>query len=330
MSGSPSAGHAVRASVLAWLSGLDADQRAFASFGFDDPERFVWAYTPDPPRRGLSLGDMRPVQRTAALAIVEASLSQRAAVEVRAIIDLEPILGALEAAAGRGDTERRDPGRYWFAVFGDPTGPAPWSWRVGGHHVTIHIAVAEGRIIGATPSFLGANPVVVPSGPAAGRRTLAAEEALARSLLATLTPDDRRVAVVDAVAPLDILTANASRVGAHRVPTGLRHDRMAPAARAALEILVRHYLGRGRDEIEAAAWASVVEDGVGELSFAWAGPDEPGRGHYYAVQGPRLLIEYDNTQDGANHIHSVWRDPTNDWGEDVLAAHYRAAHRDNR
>jgi len=317
---------AVAEAAAAWLAALTPDQRVAATFGFDDPERFVWAYTPEPPRRGLSLGEMRPEQRAAALAIVEASLSARSAAEVRAIIDLEPILGALEAAAGRGGWQRRDPGRYWFAVFGDPAGSAPWSWRVGGHHIAVHLTIADGRVVAATPSFLGANPATVPSGPTAGARTLAGEEGLARALLAALTPDERRTAIVDPVAPPDILTANGARADASTVPLGLRHDRMTAPARTALEDLVRHYVGRGRDEIADEAWQRVVEDGLGELAFAWAGPELPGMGHYYAVQGPRLLIEYDNTQDGANHIHSVWRDPTNDWGGDLLAAHYRTLH----
>jgi hypothetical protein len=98
-------------------------------------------------------------------------------------------------------------------------------------------------------------------------------------------------------------------------------------AQERLEALIRHYLGRTRDDIAADDWRRAVVDGLAETTFAWAGPTEPRRGHYYAVRGPRLLIEYDNTQNDANHIHAVWRDLTNDWGEDLLAAHYREAHR---
>ena len=131
--------------------------------------------------------------------------------------------------------------------------------------------------------------------------------------------------MVDPVAPPEILTSNAPRDG-DRVPRGVRHEDIPAAAQATLERLIRYYLGRAADDIGADEWARAVADGLPDTTFAWAGPTEPGRGHYYAIRGPRLVIEYDNTQNGANHIHAVWRDLKNDWGEDLLAAHYRAAH----
>jgi Protein of unknown function (DUF3500) len=249
---------------------------------------------------------------------------------VAAIIALESVLGALERDQGRANGPRRDPALYWFAVFGDPGAPAdgrePWAWRIGGHHVAIQMTIAGGRVIGSTPSFLGANPAVVPSGPRAGERTLTGEEALARALLDALSPAARTVAIVDQVAPHEIHTSNSAHADVRSVPSGLRYAEMEPPAQAGLERLIRHYLGRAADEVAASDWERAVADGLGDTTFAWAGAVEPGRGHYYAIRGPRLLIEYDNTQNGANHIHAVWRDPMNDWGEDLLAAHHRAAH----
>ena len=182
--------------VRAWLDGLDPGQRAKATFPFASPERFAWDYRPGD-RGGLALADMRPAQRAAAIAVVGAAMSARGAYEVAAVIALEPILGALEREGGRGDWIRRDPERYWFAVFGDPGAAAPWSWRIGGHHVAIHLTVAGDRIVGTTPSFLGANPAVVPSGPTAGARALVGEEALARALVDGLSTEQRAVAIVD-------------------------------------------------------------------------------------------------------------------------------------
>jgi Protein of unknown function (DUF3500) len=311
--------------VASWLGVLDDAQREAATFAFDEAERSVWAFTPDPPRRGLMLADMDAGQRRAAMAIVEAGLSARAAAEVATIMALETTLGAIERAAGRRGWERRDPDRYWFAVFGDPAGAAPWSWRVGGHHVAVHLTMSDDRVIGTAPSFLGANPAVIPSGPQVGDRALTGEETFARALLAELTPDQRRVAIVDPVAPPEIHSGNGARADVRGVPTGIRHGALDRAGQMALERLVRHYVDRSRPDLAEADW-SRLEDGLGALTFAWAGPDTPGRGHYYAIQGPTLLIEYDNTQNGANHIHAVRRDLVNDWGEDLLAAHYRTAH----
>ncbi len=203
---------------------------------------------------------------------------------------------------------------------------SPWSWRVGGHHVSIHVTVADGEVIGTTPSFLGANPAVIPGGPRAGERTLPGEEGLARALLLGLTPAERRVAVVDGVAPADILTGTGRHADVRTVPIGIRHAELGDPRQAMLELLIRHYVERARPEVAEATWARIARDGLGDVTFAWAGSDVPDRGHYYAVRGPTFVIEYDNTQDGANHIHSVWRELENDWGEDLLAAHVAIAH----
>jgi hypothetical protein len=308
-----------------WLATLEPAQRARATFPFDTDERYAWDYRPGE-RRGLSLGDMSAAQQAAAFALLEGGLSERGAREVRSIIALEPILGELERQAGRGNWIRRDPGLYWFAVFGDPGGSAPWSWRVGGHHVAIQATIAGGRVVGTAPSFLGANPATVPSGPHAGARAIDGEEALARALLASLTPAQRLVAVVDPVAPPDILSGNGRRADLREVPGGIRADQLEAAQRAGLEALIRHYLERAAPDVVFAEWGRLETAGLDAVTFAWAGPDAPGYGHYYAVRGPSLLLEYDNTQDGANHIHAVWRDPENDWGQDLLRAHYGAAH----
>jgi hypothetical protein len=309
----------------AWLATLDSRQRDQATFAFDDRERFVWAYTPGE-RSGLAVRDMRPDQRDAAMAVVGAAMSERGAREVGDIIALESVLGAIERGAGSPMWRRRDPDLYWFAVFGEPASDGPWSWRIGGHHIAISTTVGDGRVLGSTPSFLGANPAVVPGGPKAGFRALTGEETLARELLLSLSSGARSAAVVEEVAPPDIISGNTARADLRSIPRGIRYDELEPAGREGLERLIRHYLGRAADDVAAADWERAVEDGLPETTFAWAGPAEPGRGHYYAIRGPRLLIEYDNTQNGANHIHAVLRDATNDWGEDLLAAHYRTSH----
>ena len=314
----------VARSVRAWLEGLDAGQRDRATFPFESPERVAWDYRPGE-RGGLALADMRPDQRSAAMTVVGASSSARGADEVAAIMALESILGTLEHESGRSG-HTRDSERYWWAVFGDPDAGGPWSWRIGGHHVAIQQTVADGRIVSSAPSFLGSDPAVVPSGPKAGARALTGEETLARAFVAGLSPEQRAMAIADPVAPPDIMSGNGERADLSAIPTGIRHDELARPQQDGLEGLIRHYLGRARDDVATADWERIEDAGLAAVAFAWAGPLEPGRGHYYAVRGPRFLVEYDNTQNGANHIHAVWRDLSNDWGGDALADHYRRDH----
>jgi hypothetical protein len=207
----------------------------------------------------------------------------------------------------------RDPQLYFLSVFGDP-GSGSWGWRAGGHHLALNYTLAADGRISASPLFFGANPALTRLVGPVVLRPLAAEEDLGRELLAAQAPDQRAMAVVSPVAPGDILQRNRPRVEAGP-PDGLPAGRMLPQQRAMLEGLVRHYLDRLPAELAAAEAARVTPEAGEALRFAWAGGAEPGQPHYYRVQGPRLLIEYDNVQDGANHIHAVWRDPEGDFGQ---------------
>jgi hypothetical protein len=315
----------IATAVSTWLGSLDDAQRAQAVFPFSTDERFAWGYTPVP-RRGLALRDMRPSQRAGAMGILAATMSRRANVEVGAIMALETLLGELERAEGRPGWERREPELYWFAVFGDPASTEGWSWRVNGHHVFVHVTLEGGRVLAGTPSFLGSNPAVVRTGPRAGERVLTGEETLARDLLTALSASERAVAVVSAAAPTDILSGTGRVAATSHIPAGIRHANLGSTGQAALERLVRHYLDRLRPDAAAAAWDRVAGSSLGDVTFAWAGSDQPGSGHYYAVRGQTFLVEYDNTQNGANHIHSVWRELDHDWGDDLLARHLATAH----
>jgi hypothetical protein len=308
-----------------WLDALTDAQRKAAVFPFGSDERFVWDYRPVP-HKGLALQDMNEAQRDAAAALLDAGLSTRGAGEARAIMALEPILGEIErwpgAPIGRGANRCCTGSR----CSGEPGGREPWSWRVGGHHVAVHVTLVDADFVAATPLFFGANPVAVLHGPHAGLRTLGAEEDLARALLAHLRGDQKAIAIVDPVAPADILTKNYRNADASSIARGVAYEQLDAEQRESLARLVRHYVERAAPDIAAAEWRRIEAAGLAQVTFAWAGPQARGQGHYYAVRGPRFLIEYDNTQNDANHIHAVWRDFTNDWGEDLLAAHYAQSH----
>jgi hypothetical protein len=301
--------------AAAFVSSLKPAQRAVAVFRFDDAERFRWQYTPGQ-RGGLALKDMTEAQRDRAMALLDGGLSEGGAETARGIIRHEMTLRRLEQQAGRPGSSRRDPERYYFSVFGDPAASRPWGWRVGGHHLCLHFTIV-GDAVAGTPLFFGANPAQVQHGPQAGRRLLAPEEELARALLADLDVGQRRRAVVSSTAPDDILTGNAARADIARVPHGVGYADLAPSQQRRFDALLGRYVARLRDP------AGV--DGEG-MSFAWAGSTEVGHGHYYAVKGATFLIEYDNTQNNANHVHTVWRDAAADWGADQLAWHYRNEH----
>lgn len=306
----------MRDEAVRFLSSLYDAQRVVAAYPLDDPERYRWQYTPGP-RGGLVLKEMDPDQAAAALALMRTGLSEQGDATARAIMALETDLRQVEEAEGRAGAERRDPELYWFTVFGDPAGEGPWAWRVGGHHLCLHMTVV-GEQVSTTPLFFGANPARVPDGsPRAGVRVLGPEEDLARALLTGLDDAQRAEAVVSQEAPDDILTRNAVRAEVAAVPTGLACADLGDEQAAVLERLLARHLGRVPEPPRVDPRT---------VTFAWAGSAEPGQGHYYALRAGSLLLEYDNTQNAANHVHTVWRDTTRDWGEDLLAAHYRHAH----
>ena len=308
-----------------FLDVLSDEQRTKATFPFEGDERYFWHYTPID-RNGLKLMEMDDSQRQRAFALMATGLSERGDATARQIIDLEPILKEVEAMEGRTDGPVRDSERYWFSVFGTPGSPEPWAWRVGGHHIGISFTIVDRDYVAASPLFFGANPAEVRHGPHNGMRTLAAEEDLARRLLGSLDDGQKSIAIVRAVAPDDILTENFRKVDPDLPPDGIRYADLSGEQRGHLVELIRHYVTRTAGEVSDGAWEHIEHAGLDSAGFAWAGPEDQGQGHYYAVKGASFLIEYDNTQNDANHIHSVWRDYENDWGEDLLAAHYAATH----
>ena len=316
-----SAGRALESAATRWLAALDDGQRAKAGFGFSDPERLDWHYVPRG-RRGLALKDMTAPQRDLALAVLRAGLSAAGYKKATDIITLEKILGEIETFGFFRDLEK-----YYLTVFGTP-GNGPWGWRFEGHHLSLNMTLRDGRLIAATPQFLGTNPAVVPVGHLKGMEVMGPEIKLARALLGTLDREQRQRALIAERAFGDIV-AGPGREESLKNSMGVAGADMNGAQRGVMIALVERYAGN-----LPAAWAAAEMDrvraaGLDGLHFAWAGATNPGpgRGHYFRVHGPVVLIEYDNSRSDANHVHSVWHDPTNPFGRDVLGAHYRHGHR---
>ncbi len=313
-----------------FLAALTPEQRQQAAFAFSSEERLRWHFVPAETfaRKGLLIRDMSEAQRALAHDLLKTGLSQRGYMTASQIMELETILGALEraqrAASGRGGNGlERDPVKYFVSIFGTPSAKDTWGWRVEGHHVSLNFNIVNGMLGSGSPSFFGSNPAEVREGPKKGTRILAAEEDGARALMAALDASQRTKAIVNAEAPNDMLTvANVNITPLS--PTGLGYDAMNAAQRDLLMKLIDVYTGFMAEDIAAERTARFKKAGVEKIGFAWAGSTEKGAKHYYRIQGPTFLIEYDNTQNDGNHIHSVWRDFEGDFGRDLLREHLKS------
>ena len=323
MAYSESAAH-VRAAAVAFLETLDGEAAATARRPFDDDsERRDWHYVPRL-RNGLSLAAMDQRQAKATYDLLATGLSLTGYATATAVVALEDVLDRIEG--GRRHRHSRD---YSVTVFGDP-GASTWGWRFEGHHVSVHLTLVAGAVA-ASPLFLGANPAEVRS--ASGHvvtRPLAAEEDLALTLLGAMAPDQRDAAMLSDQAPKDIVTGAAPRLDEATLPEprGVRFAALRGDARELAHRLVRLYLERLTPDV-ATAWWRRIEPEVGDVRLAVAGQAGHRRPHYYRLAGPSLLVEYDNTQDDANHVHTVLRDPDGDFGEDLLRRHRREHHDDH-
>jgi len=317
--GTPGATARMHQAADTFLNSLSSEQYQAACFPFEDNERYDWHYVPRS-RAGLAMKDMTADQQALARAFLMTGLSQSGFWKSTTIMKLETVLRELESF-----NLDRDPEKYFFSFFGLPSENGIWGWRVEGHHLSLNFTVVDGRLLASAPRFFGANPANVPIGELSGLRTLAAEEDLARELLSSLNPEQKKRAVFREQAYGDIVTGHEEMV------SPLRRVGIAAAALdgGQMDILLRlidEYVSALTPEIARQRTEAVRKGGLPQVHFGWAGGLEPGRPHYYRIQGATFLIEYDNVQNSANHIHTVWRDFEGDFGRDLLREHYRSAH----
>src|SRR5438876_10639027 len=294
-----------------FLAALDANQRGKASFPFDSDERMNWRFIPKE-RKGVPLREMTHYQKHLANALLAAGLSQTGYIKAVTNMSLEDVLKIIENDSG----EHRNPEKYYFSVFGTPSDSGTWGYRVEGHHLSQNYTVVNGKVIDG-PSFFGANPAEVRQGPRKGLRTLPGEDDLGVELIHTLDEQQQGVAIVDPTAYRDILTAASRKAALQGQPSGLSASKMNARQFDVLMALMEEYAGNVPEEL-AEGRREQINKADRNISFAWSGGINRGDQHYYRVHAPSFLIELDDTQDNANHIHSVWRDFAGDFGEDVL------------
>lgn len=305
-------------SASALLDALSDDGRERIGVEFDSEERTRWHFIPSEmfPRAGVALNEFNEPQALAAHGLLKAGLSQQGYLTAMAIMQLEDVLKELE----RGDRFARDPAAYYLTIFGTPSVRNTWAWRFEGHHLSLHFTIVDGSATVSTPTFFGASPAEVRNGPQRGRRAFATQEDAARALLQSLDALQRSQAVVNSVAPVNILTGTTFQAEPI-APAGLKAAKMTAAQQALLRSLLEAHTAAMTVDIGTERWRRINDGGFGNVGFAWAGGQERGSPHYYRVQGPTFLIEYDNTQNDANHIHIVWRDFDGDFGRDLLREH---------
>jgi hypothetical protein len=306
---------AMRTAAKALMAALSDEQRAKLQIPFDAEERMNWQFVPIA-RKGLPLKEMNEQQRKVAFDLLKTGLSASGYTKAETIRSLENVLRAQSGSA------TRDPELYFFSIFGDPDG-ASWGWRYEGHHLSQNWTIAGGKASATTPAFFGANPAEVMDGPMKGTRALAKEDDLARAFLAGLSDEQRKAAIVSEKAPTDIVTGNSRKANVLD-PVGIVVSTLTSKQQEMLMGLIAEHAAAQPAALAEQRLARVRADGWANVRFAWMGSTVkgPGNGNYYRIQGKSFLIEYDNTQNQANHQHIVWRDFAGDFGVDVLAEHY--------
>jgi hypothetical protein len=338
----PETARRMTGAAAAWLAALTAEQRRLAVREFGE-ERREWSFLPERSRDGLPIGALAGDQRRLAHELIVAGTSLAGYTKVVSVMAMEHVLRALSP----GQADLFDPERYCLRVFGEP-GTDVWGWQLAGHHVSLNFTVTGGQWVSPTPCMLGSQPA-----SHALLAPLADDEELGFALVNSLDPAQRQAAIIHHRPPPDLAARMVPRIGPVERPDAvfapepdyvisdaerdvLSYLRDGPKGIAGADLnrlqldglaeLVGSFARRLPDELAGARLHELEQAGLDRLSFGWAGGTEPGQRHYFRVQGPTLLIEHDNTQGNGNHIHSAWRDPAGDFGDDVLAEHYRQHH----
>lgn len=316
------------AAATHFLQTLDENQREKVSIPFDSDRRQAWHYIPSSMmdahggRRGLPMKDMSPQQKLLAHGLLNTALSHPGYLQAMSIMALESVLRDLENGSPARDSEM-----YHISVHGTPSTSETWGWSFEGHHLSVNVTLVDGQRFAITPSFFGSNPAIVPGGPQQGQQVLAAEQNLARELMRSLSDDQRKLAVIAEQAPTEIITGADRKVLRERLepPQGIPFAKLNGQQQKQLLALVDLFSAKYRRPIiEQIEQRGPIASGQ-DMYFAWAGSWEPGHGHYYRIQTPQFLFEYDNTQNNANHVHTVWRQFDGDFGEDLLLKHYQTS-----
>ncbi|GEP90624.1 hypothetical protein CTE07_22690 [Chitinophaga terrae (ex Kim and Jung 2007)] len=311
--------------AVSFLQSLSEAQQQKTVYPFDTAERYRFAYVPLDNRKGISVNELNDVQRKKLFTLLANSLSASGTGKVKDIMQLDQVLKELEKRGP--DDHYRDPGKYFVTIFGTPASKGVWGWRFEGHHAAFSFSADNNRLVAGTPGFMGANPAVVKEGEQKGKEVLKEETAAGFALLQSLEPEQLKKALINTNAPAEIITGASRKVQLLK-PMGVGYSELSKDAQQKLLALLEVYVHRYTKLFAESTLKEIEKAGWDNLYFAWAGDTQhtPGKPYYYRIQGPTIIIEYDNTQNNANHVHTVMRDLQHDFGGDELLEHYRTAH----
>ena len=301
-----------------FLNALNEEQRKKASLPFNDTSRETWHFLPGTmyKRSGIALHELNKSQKILAFELLKNNLSEVGYLKTKKIIDLERYLGELT-----GNKVFRDPEKYSIAIYGDPNDDSLWSWSFEGHHITLNFTILDKKV-SASPRFFGANPAEIREGTQKGERVLNDEEDLPIELLASMTDEQKSQAIFKAIAFPDIKTLNNSKVEPLET-VGIKVQTLNKQQQRILMNIIKEYLSTLPMDLAKERFRAIEISEFNDIRFGWAGSTDISKGHYYRVQGDTFLIEFDNTQNDVNHIHTVWRDFYGDFGRDLIKEHYQ-------
>lgn len=304
-------GPSMKLAAEQFLAQLTAEQKDQASFAYDDPERLNWHFIPRE-RKGLPLRDIDGAALKAAHGFINSGLSTAGYDQTLNVMSLEEVLYLLEGGEREVRRERRDPKKYYLSIFGEPTDKGTWGWRLEGHHISLNFTITDGKVAASTPEFFGANPGTIDSGLERQIRVLGPEEDIARQVLKLCSAEQLKQTYIDENAP-DDLRGGGEAQPAVEPAVGLAYGKMSKDQQTLLLELLNEYLKNMPGDVEKRRRMEIDSAGLDSIHFAWWGGKELNERHYYRVQGPTFIIEYNNTQNNANHVHSMWRDTAGDF-----------------
>lgn len=324
----------LKSSTLGFIQTLEGSQRDSVFIAFADSSRTQWTNLPLglAPRVGLRYGDLSEQSKIAFHKVLSTVFSSQGYLKTFAIMQVDDILHELfEIQFQQGKVNERsmefirklnwDYGNYYVAIAGNPESDDTWGVKFEGHHISINLTVA-GNEFTMTPLFFGSDPAVVEATQYAGLRPLSKEEDYGFWLINALDENQKAKATLSEKVPGDIITS-PDRPQWLEEFQGIKGSDLNEGQQKILHYLIEEYIGNLDHEKAEEYLAKLHARGMGEVYFAWIGSYEPMKPHYYVVHSPDFLIEYDNVGflDNANHIHSIWREKGNNFGEDVLKKH---------